>query len=398
MAFYSQSFRTEGFATVSQDSDQEKTESPTAHRLEKAREEGQIPRSRELTSILMLVTGLSILWVGGEWMGRKLGALVADGLVFNHSVVSDTSQMLHQIANLLMQAVLAILPMMFGLVVMAIAAPMLLGGLVISGKSIKFDFGKMNPIKGLAKLVSAQSAAELLKAVLKATLVGVVTWLYIWHHWAEMLRLISESPVTALASALNMIAMCSILVVLGLSPMVGFDVFFQLYSYFKNLRMSRQDIMDEHKQQEGDPHVKGRIRQQMRAAARRRMMQDVPKADVIVTNPTHYSVALQYDEKKMSAPKVLAKGAGEIALRIRELGKEHRIPILEAPPLARALYRHSEIGQHIPGTLYAAVAEVLAWVWQLRRWKVEGGLIPKRPVKLPVPDALDFAGEQKSDG
>jgi len=383
---------------VSQDSDQEKTESPTAHRLEKAREEGQIPRSRELTSILMLVTGLSILWVGGEWMGRKLGALVADGLVFNHSVVSDTSQMLHQIANLLMQAVLAILPMMFGLVVMAIAAPMLLGGLVISGKSIKFDFGKMNPIKGLAKLVSAQSAAELLKAVLKATLVGVVTWLYIWHHWAEMLRLISESPVPALASALNMIAMCSILVVLGLSPMVGFDVVFQVYSYVKNLRMSRQDIMDEHKQQEGDPHVKGRIRQQMRAAARRRMMQDVPKADVIVTNPTHYSVALQYDEKKMSAPKVLAKGAGEIALRIRELGKEHRIPILEAPPLARALYRHSEIGQHIPGTLYAAVAEVLAWVWQLRRWKVEGGLIPKRPVKLPVPDGLDFVGEQKSDG
>ncbi|MBK4725805.1 MULTISPECIES: flagellar biosynthesis protein FlhB [Erwiniaceae] len=383
---------------MSQDSDEEKTESPTAHRLEKAREEGQIPRSRELTSILMLVTGLSILWAGGEWMGRKLGALVADGLVFNHSVVSDTSQMLRQISDLLMQAVMAILPMMFGLVVMAIAAPMLLGGLVISGKAIKFDVGKMNPIKGLGKMISAQSAAELLKAVLKAVLVGVVAWIYIHNHWAEMLHLISESPVTALAGSLNMIAMCSILIVLGLSPMVGFDVFFQLYSYFKNLRMSRQDITDEHKQQEGDPHVKGRIRQQMRAAARRRMMSDVPKADVIVTNPTHYAVALQYDEKKMSAPKVLAKGAGEIALRIREMGKEHRIPILEAPPLARALYRHSEIGQHIPGTLYAAVAEVLAWVWQLRRWKVEGGLIPKRPVKLPVPDALDFAGEQKSDG
>ncbi|BCQ35420.1 MULTISPECIES: flagellar biosynthesis protein FlhB [Erwinia] len=383
---------------MSQDSDEEKTESPTAHRLEKAREEGQIPRSRELTSILMLVTGLSILWAGGEWMGRKLGALVADGLVFNHSVVSDTSQMLRQISDLLMQAVMAILPMMFGLVVMAIAAPMLLGGLVISGKAIKFDVGKMNPIKGLGKMISAQSAAELLKAVLKAVLVGVVAWIYIHNHWAEMLHLISESPVTALAGSLNMIAMCSILIVLGLSPMVGFDVFFQLFSYFKNLRMSRQDITDEHKQQEGDPHVKGRIRQQMRAAARRRMMSDVPKADVIVTNPTHYAVALQYDEKKMSAPKVLAKGAGEIALRIREMGKEHRIPILEAPPLARALYRHSEIGQHIPGTLYAAVAEVLAWVWQLRRWKVEGGLIPKRPVKLPVPDALDFAGEQKSDG
>lgn len=141
--------------------------------------------------------------------------------------------------------------------------------------------------------------------------------------------------------------------------------------------MTKQDIRDEFKDQEGDPHVKGRIRQQQRAIARRRMMADVPKADVIVTNPTHYAVALQYNDKKMSAPKVLAKGAGEIALRIRELGAEHRIPMLEAPPLARALYRHSEIGQHIPATLYAAVAEVLAWVYQLRRWRREGGLIPK---------------------
>ncbi|WP_034915465.1 flagellar biosynthesis protein FlhB [Erwinia sp. 9145] len=377
------------------DSEEEKTESPTAHRLEKAREEGQIPRSRELTSVLMLVAGLSILWIGGESMARKLGAVLADGLNFNHSVVSDTSQMLHQIANLITQAVFALLPIMAGLVLVAIAAPMLLGGVLLSGKAIKFDLGKMNPIKGLAKLVSGQTAAELVKAILKAVLVGCVTWIYLHSHWPDMLRLISESPFIALASALNMIAMCSLLVVLGLTPMVGFDVFWQLYSYFKGLRMTRQDIRDEYKQQEGDPHVKGRIRQQMRAAARRRMMADVPKADVIVTNPTHYSVALQYDELKMSAPKVVAKGAGEIALRIRELGKEHRIPVLEAPPLARALYRHSEIGQHIPGTLYAAVAEVLAWVWQLRRWKLEGGLAPKKPDNLPVPAALDFGSREE---
>lgn len=380
---------------MSQDSDEEKTESATAHRIEKAREEGQIPRSRELTSVLMLVAGLSILWVTGGSMAQKVGALLADGLNFNHSVVSDTSQMFHLLSDLVVQGVFALLPMMAGLVLVAIAAPMLLGGVVISGKAIKFDMGKMNPLKGLKRLFSAQSAAELVKAVLKAILVGCVTWLYISHNWPNMLRLISESPFTALASALNMIAMCSVLIVLGLSPMVGFDVFWQLYSYFKNLRMTRQDIRDEHKQQEGDPHVKGRIRQQMRAAARRRMMADVPKADVIVTNPTHYSVALQYDERKMSAPKVVAKGAGDIALRIRELGKEHRIPVLEAPPLARALYRHSEIGQHIPGTLYAAVAEVLAWVWQLRRWKLEGGLAPKRPDNLPVPEALDFATREE---
>jgi flagellar biosynthetic protein FlhB len=189
-----------------------------------------------------------------------------------------------------------------------------------------------------------------------------------------------------------------LLIVLGLTPMVGFDVFFQIFSNIKKLRMSRQDIRDEFKQQEGDPHVKGRIRQQQRAAARRRMMTDVPKADVIVTNPTHYSVALQYDENKMSAPKVLAKGAGLVALRIREIGNEHRIPMLEAPPLARALYRHAEIGQQIPGQLYSAVAEVLAWVWQLRRWRVAGGLIPKKPENLPVPEALDFANDKDSDG
>ena len=380
---------------MSGDSEEEKTESATPHRLEKAREEGQVPRSRELTSVLMLVAGLGILWMGGESMARKIGQLLAQGLVFDHSVVSDTSQMLHLIGRLFVQAVYTLIPMMAGLVLVAIAAPMLLGGVLISGKAIKFDLGKMNPIKGLGKLVSAQTATELGKSILKAVLVGCVTWLYVRHNWPEMMRLMSESPYTALASSLNMIAMCCVLIVLGLSPMVGFDVFWQLYSYYKGLRMTRQEIRDEYKQQEGDPHIKGKIRQQMRAAARRRMMADVPKADVIVTNPTHYSVALQYDEKKMSAPKVIAKGAGEVALRIRELGKEHRIPVLEAPPLARALYRHSEIGQHIPGTLYAAVAEVLAWVWQLRRWKLEGGLAPKKPANLPVPEALDFGSGEK---
>lgn len=380
---------------MSGDSEEEKTESATAHRIEKAREEGQVPRSRELTSVLMLMAGFGILWMGGESMARKIGRLLAQGLNFDHSVVSDTSQMLRLISALFLQAVYTLLPIMAGLVLVAIAAPMLLGGVLISGKAIKVDFGKMNPIKGLARLVSAQTATELVKSILKAILVGCVTWIFIKHNWPEMLRLISESPYTALASSLNMIAMCCMLVILGLSPMVGFDVFWQLYSYFKGLRMTRQDIRDEHKQQEGDPHVKGRIRQQMRAAARRRMMADVPKADVIVTNPTHFSVALKYDERKMSAPKVVAKGAGEVALRIRELAKEHRVPVLEAPPLARALYRHSEIGQHIPGTLYAAVAEVLAWVWQLRRWKLEGGLAPKKPNNLPVPEALDFVPDEK---
>ena len=383
---------------MAEDSDEDKTESPTAHRLEKAREDGQIPRSRELTSLLMLAGGLMILWMGGKIMARRLASMVAAGLNFDHGMVTDDKLIIGHIGNLIGQAILALLPLMAGLVMIAIAAPMLLGGIVISGKAIKVDFTKLNPLSGLKRMFAAQAWAELLKAIFKAVLVGCVGGWYIWSHWPEMLRLIGESPMNALGHGLDMIAVCCLMIVLGMIPMVGFDVFWQLYSYYKRLRMSRQEIRDEHKQQEGDPHVKGRIRQQMRAAARRRMMANVPKADVIVTNPTHYSVALQYNEKKMSAPKVVAKGAGEIALKIRELAKEHRIPILEAPPLARALYRHTEIDQHIPGALYAAVAEVLAWVWQLRRWKREGGLIPKKPQTLPVPAEMDFAGENRNDG
>ncbi|RPH29944.1 flagellar type III secretion system protein FlhB [Buttiauxella warmboldiae] len=383
---------------MSEESDEEKTEAPTPHRLEKARADGQIPRSRELTSLLMLLVGLSIIWLGGEPLARQLAAMLSSGLHFDHRIINDPNLIVNQISQLIKQAVWALLPLIFGLVVVAIAAPMLLGGLLFSGKSMQFKFSKLNPISGLGRMFSAQAGAELLKAFLKAILVGSVTAWYLLRSWPEMMRLMSEPPLAALGHALNMVAVCGLLIVLGLTPMVGFDVFFQIFSNLKKLRMSRQDIRDEFRQQEGDPHVKGRIRQQQRAAARRRMMTDVPKADVIVTNPTHYSVALQYDENKMSAPKVLAKGAGLVALRIREIGHEHRIPMLEAPPLARALYRHAEIGQQIPGQLYSAVAEVLAWVWQLRRWRIAGGLIPKKPENLPVPEALDFANEKDSDG
>jgi flagellar biosynthetic protein FlhB len=383
---------------VAEDSDLEKSEAPTPHRVEKAREDGQIPRSRELTSVLMLLTGLALLLMAGSNMAQQLALMVSGGLNFDHGMVNNDKQMLHQLGSLMRQAVWALLPIMAGLVLVALASPMLLGGILFSSKSLKFDLKRMNPISGFKRIFSSQVLAELLKGILKAGLVGWVTGLYLWHNWAAMLHLVTQQPLDALETALKLVIYCGLFVVLGLIPMVAFDVFYQLWSHFKKLKMTKQDIRDEFKEQEGDPHVKGRIRQQQREIARRRMMADVPKADVIVTNPTHYAVALQYNDKKMSAPKVLAKGAGEIALRIRELGNEHRIPLLEAPPLARALYRHSEIGQHIPTTLYAAVAEVLAWIYQLRRWQREGGPSPKKPERLPVPEALDFAGESNSDG
>lgn len=342
----------------------------------------------------MLLVGIGVFWAGGSSLANKLLHMLASGLRFDHQIVSDTGLIVRHISSLFIHAVLAMLPLLFGLVVIAIAAPMMLGGVLFSPKSLNFNPGKLNPLSGIKRLFSSQALAEMLKATLKVLLVGSVTVWFLWHYWPELLKLISQPPQSALAHGLNLIAFCALLTVLGVIPMVAFDVFWQIHSHLKKLRMSRQDIRDEFKEQEGDPHVKSRIRQQQRSAARRRMMQDVPKADVIVTNPTHYAVALRYDENKMNAPKVLAKGMGLIALRIREIATEHRIPVLEAPPLARALYRHAEIGQQIPGQLYAAVAEVLAWVWQLRRWRLTGGLIPKKPENIPVPQGLDFLNKK----
>lgn len=376
----------------------DKTEDPTPQRLEKAREEGQIPRSRELTSLLILLVGVCTIWLGGESLARRLASLLSSGLRFDHSIINDPNLIVGQIVLLLKSAMLALMPLIVGVVVVALVAPVMLGGLVFSTKSLAFKPDKLNPLPGIKRMFSAQTVAELLKAVMKSLLMGSMAGLFLWLHWPEMMRLISESPLVAMGNALNLVGFCALLVVLAIVPMVGFDVFWQIYSHLKKLRMSRQDIRDEFKQSEGDPHVKGRIRQMQRAAARRRMMADVPKADVIVNNPTHYSVALQYDENKMSAPRVVAKGAGLVALRIRELGEENRVPMLEAPPLARALYRHADVGQQIPGQLYAAVAEVLAWVWQLKRWRVAGGTPPKKPDNLPVPEALDFLNEKDSDG
>lgn len=382
---------------MAEDND-DKTEAPTPHKLDKAREDGQVPRSKELTSLLSLLVGVSVIWFGGASLAKHMAALLSGGLRFDHSIVNDPNLILGKIILLIKEALFALLPLVAGVMIIALVAPVMLGGLIFSTKSLSFKLDKLNPLPGIKRMFSSQTAAELLKAILKTVLLGSVAGFYLWHHWPDMMRLISESPFTAMRNALDIIALCALLVTLGIIPMVGFDVFWQIHSHIKKLRMSRQDIRDEYKNNEGDPHVKQRIRQMQRAAARQRMMADVPRADVIVTNPTHYSVALQYDENKMSAPRVVAKGSGLIALRIREVGTENKVPILEAPPLARALYRHAEIGQQIPGQLYAAVAEVLAWVWQLKRWRLAGGQRPKKPDNLPVPEALDFMNEKDTDG
>lgn len=380
---------------MSQESDVEKTEEPTPQKKEKARKDGNVPRSKELTSLLMLLVGWGLILAGGDLVARKLLLLLQNGLSFDRMMLVDPTSMIRHFRQLLTMAATSVLPILLGLFLTAISAPMLLGGMNLSGKSLKLDLKRINPLPGLKRMVSAQMVSELLKGILKVSLVGMAAGLFIYSNKMHMMQLGKGSVAGALSDARGLISGCLLVVILALIPMVFYDVFYQILSNLKKLRMSRQEIRDEFKQSEGDPHVKGRIKQLQRASARSRMMSDVPKADVIVNNPTHFSVALSYKEGGTGAPIVLAKGAGEVALRIREVGKEHNIPMLEAAPLARALYRHCDVGNPIPTELYSAVAEVLAWVYGLRRWRQQGGVAPVKPTSLPVPAAMDFAKESE---
>jgi len=380
---------------MSEESDVEKTEEPTPQRRQKAREEGQIPRSKELTSLMMLLAGWSLIFVSGERTADQLAQLLHNGLMFDRLLLTDITSMLHKTSGLISLMLTALLPLLLGLFFVAVASSTFIGGLHFSKTSLKVDLTRLSPGAGLKRLFSFQVISELAKCLMKSMLVGCAFILFFIKNKSHFIQLANESLSDSLSDAHRLISHCLIMVICALIPMMGYDVFYQLMSYIKKLRMTRQEIRDEFKQSEGDPHIKNRIRQLRRAMAHNRMMEDVPQADVIVNNPTHYSVAISWKEGKMAAPMVLAKGAGDIALRIREQGQQHKIPMLEAPPLARALYRHCDIGDPIPAELYSVVAEILAWVYNLRRWRKAGGSMPKKPENLSVPAALDFAHESQ---
>jgi len=369
--------------------DQEKTEAATPRRLQKAREEGQVARSRELATVLLLAGGVGGLWALGPVLFGRVGLVMEQSFLFERREAFDSTAMLAGAADLGARALFALMPLFLLLAVIALAGPNLLGGFLVSAKSLKPQFSKLNPLKGLKRQFSSQALAELGKAVSKSLLVGGVLFAFLAARRGEFLSLMDRPLEQALAGALQLAAQACALMVLSLVLVVLIDVPYQLWNHAKKLRMSKEEIRREHKETEGDPQLKGRIRQQQQAMARSRMMSRVPEADVIITNPTHYAVALRYDESAMSAPRVVAKGADAVAARIRELGSEHGVPLLEAPPLARALYRHVDLEREIPGQLYTAVAEVLVWAMRLRRARDEGGEMPEKPALLPVPEELE---------
>lgn len=377
---------------MAEESDLEKTEPASPGRLEKAREEGQVARSRELVTFVMLVTGIGGLWAMGEMIGGHFGSALRNGLQFERASAFDASHMMVQAGTAVLHALQALMPLLAMMLVAALVAPMMLGGWLLSTKSLAPNFSKMNPVAGIGRMFSTESLAELVKTIVKSLLVGSVAWWVISGNVASIMGLMSEPVHAALPHTLRLVASSCALIIGSLLLVAAIDVPYQLWSHARKLRMSREDLRQEQKENDGDPQVKAQIRRQQQQMAKRRMMAEVPKADIIVTNPTHFAVALKYHDKEMRAPRVVAKGADLVALRIRAMAEENKIPILEAPPLTRALYRHTQLGDEIPAALYAAVAEVLAWAYQLHRWRSEGGTPPRTPQDLPVPESLDLLG------
>ncbi|VWD41675.1 flagellar biosynthesis protein FlhB [Burkholderia lata] len=382
---------------MADESDLDKTEAATPRRREKAREEGQVARSRELASFALLAAGFYGAWLLAGPSGGHLQAMLRGAFTFDRATAFDTNRMLSAAGSASLEGFAALLPILALTGVAALLAPMALGGWLISSKTFELKFDRLNPISGLGRIFSIQGPIQLGMSLAKTLVVGGIGGIAIWRSKDELLGLATQPLGVALPDALQLVAVCCGTTVAGMLVVAALDVPYQIWQYNKKLRMTKEEVKREHRENEGDPHVKGRIRQQQRAIARRRMMAAVPKADVVVTNPTHFAVALQYTDGEMRAPKVVAKGVNLVAARIRELAAEHNVPLLEAPPLARALYHNVELEREIPGSLYSVVAEVLAWVYQLKRFRSEGGAFPAMPVDLEVPAELDKGASVSAD-
>ena len=374
---------------MSDGSDLERTESPSPRRLAKAREEGQVARSRELATFLALLAGgLGFSALGAQWVSHTTTALQGS-LVITRREVFAPNALGERLSSFALDALIAVGPLLALIAAAAIAGSAVLGGVIFSSKAFAFDLTRLSPQKGLKRTWSVDGLSELIKAISKSALLGAIGGWILWSHRDAFAGLGAMSLDASLATLGQIMVRDFLLLTAGLALIAAADAPLQLWRHHKALRMTRQELRDEARESEGDPAQKAHIRSLQRQVAQRRMMAEVPKADVIVVNPTHYAVAIAYNAS-MRAPRVVAKGSALIALRIREMGNEHRVPILEAPPLARALYKHTDLGREIPLALYEAVALVMAYVFQVKHFRTHGGAHPTAPVGLPVPAELDF--------
>lgn len=347
---------------------QEKTEQPSEKRLREAREKGNVPRSRELSTVAVFGSGVAaLLALGGGFAARALdwmrGALTPD-----HALAGSPQLLFGHVGELIVGFMWILLPLVLVTVLACFISPLVMGGLNFSSKSLMPDVKRINPLSGLKRIYGPEGLAELLKSLLRVLLVGAAAALFLVPGTRRLQGMLAQPLEVAAGNGLKfalwmMMATAAALLLLGF-----IDAPYQKWNWRRKLKMTRQELREELKESEGKPEVKGRIRQLQQQMARQRMMEDVPGADAIIVNPTHYAVAIKY-APGMHAPRVVAKGVDQLALRIREIGEEHRVPLVSAPPLARVLYREAEVGQEIPVKLYSAVAHVLSHVYQLRSWR-----------------------------
>lgn len=375
---------------MAEDDSQEKTEEASGRKIEKAREQGQIPRSRDLTTSVVLLLGSVALLYYGDYMCGKFIQMMHDNFTLSRATIFDTNAMIGHVVAAMFQGLLSMMPFMALMLAASIIGPVSLGGFLFSADALLPKLSRMDPLAGLKRMFSVKSLIELVKSTAKVSIIIGATILLLRHYAQPMFRLSDESINAAIIHSAKISAYATIALSACTLLIAAVDVPLQLWEYNKKLKMSKQELKDESKDTDGKPEVKGRIRQLQREMAQRRMMSNVPSADVIITNPTHYAVALQYNPETMSTPILLAKGGDNIALKIREIAKAHGIEIIESPVLARAIFHTTELDQEIPSGLYLAVAQVLAYVFQLRNYRKGRGDKPRYPGNITVPKDMYF--------
>lgn len=373
--------------------DDGRTEAPTGKKLDDAREKGQVPRSRELGTMMVLLGGGFGFLLFGHYLAGALFRMFKSGFTLERADAFDINRMFIHLQALAMEIAIPLLAVNVILLLFAIAGNLALGGYNFSTKAMAPKFSKLNPINGFKRMFGIKGLVELVKSFAKVLVVVTSAYTCYLLYADDLLTINIAGLPSGLFEALEILIWVFIILSASLALISLIDVPYQMHQHTEQLKMTKQEVKDEHKNSEGDPQVKGRIRQLMFKASQRRMLQEVPKADVVVTNPTHFAVALQYDPLGRGAPKVLAKGADEMARHIREIAEAHNVPILTAPMLARAIYYTTDFEEEIPEKLFAAVAQVLAYVFALRDYKK--GKSKKRPnqfkpSKLPIPPDMIY--------
>ncbi|GHA90263.1 flagellar biosynthesis protein FlhB [Cognatilysobacter bugurensis] len=360
------------------ESDQEdKTEQPSEKRLRDARAKGDVPQSRELANVAVLGCATVALMVTGPGIGSASQGWMRDALRFDPTLIGEPDRLLGHAATLMLKLMLPMLPLVLAALAACLIAPAIMGGLRFSNQALQPDLKRLSPMAGLKRMYGKESLAELVRSLLRVVLLGGIGAFVVYRAFDRLIAMPKQSLESSIAYGVDLAVFALLAMVGALGVLAALDIPYQHWHWRNKLKMTKQELRDEHKELEGNPEVKARVRQVAREMSQRRMMDAVPTADVVITNPTHYAVALKYEAGAMRAPKVVAMGVDELALRIRELAGHHKVTLVEAPPLARALYRQAKVDQEIPVKLYAAVAQVLSYVYQLKRWHPARGPMPE---------------------